>query len=57
VAETFAQYVTTDAVLINKSTVPVGTAKECMDRIKKIMNKRGVNSTVDVVSNPEFLKE
>lgn len=57
VAETFATYLDHDAILINKSTVPVGTAKECMKRIASIVEKRNLNYTYDVVSNPEFLKE
>ena len=40
-------------VLINKSTVPPGTAQKCAELIKGIK----VNSQVEVVSNPEFLKE
>ena len=57
VAETFATYLSHDAILINKSTVPVGTAKECMKRIATILQSRGVHYEYDVVSNPEFLKE
>ncbi len=44
-------------VVVNKSTVPVGTAKKVHEIIQKELNKRGNNLTFDVVSNPEFLKE
>jgi UDPglucose 6-dehydrogenase len=57
VAETFAQHLDHNAILVNKSTVPVGTAKECMHRVQSILDDRGVSYTFDVVSNPEFLKE
>ncbi len=40
-------------VVVNKSTVPVGTA----DRVQGIMDDRGLEEDVDVVSNPEFLRE
>jgi UDPglucose 6-dehydrogenase len=44
-------------VIINKSTVPVGTAKKVKAVIQEQIAKRGVDVTFDVASNPEFLKE
>lgn len=44
-------------IIINKSTVPVGTADMVRNIIKKELEKRGLNIEFDVVSNPEFLKE
>lgn len=48
----------TDYVLIvTKSTVPVGTAAKVKNAITEELDKRGVNISFDVASNPEFLKE
>lgn len=44
-------------VIINKSTVPVGTADRVKTIIRNELDKRGLNIEFDVVSNPEFLKE
>ena len=44
-------------VVVDKSTVPVGTADEVRGLIEKELTRRGVDLHVDVVSNPEFLKE
>ena len=44
-------------IIINKSTVPVGTADRVRELIKHELDKRGVTIEFDVVSNPEFLKE
>jgi UDPglucose 6-dehydrogenase len=44
-------------IVINKSTVPVGTADQVRDLILEEQQLRGVNIEFDVVSNPEFLKE
>ena len=46
-----------DLVVVDKSTVPVGTADEVRALIDKELDARGVSYLVDVVSNPEFLKE
>ena len=44
-------------VIVNKSTVPVGTAKKVKQAVQEELDKRGVKTTFSVVSNPEFLKE
>lgn len=45
------------AVVVNKSTVPVGTAEMVHAAIQEQLDHRGVQVEFDVVSNPEFLKE
>jgi len=45
------------AVVVNKSTVPVGTAERVRSVIQADLLQRGVSTEFDVVSNPEFLKE
>jgi len=57
VAETVATYMTDKKIVIDKSTVPVGTADKVSDKIKQVLSSRGVELDYDVVSNPEFLKE
>ena len=44
-------------VVVDKSTVPVGTAERVRDGIQSELDRRGVTLDFDVVSNPEFLKE
>jgi len=46
-----------ESVIINKSTVPVGTADKVSAIIKKELEMRGEDISFHVVSNPEFLKE
>jgi UDPglucose 6-dehydrogenase len=54
VAETFGKNLNGYKILVNKSTVPVGTA----DEVRKIVEKvSGGKQEFDVVSNPEFLRE
>jgi UDPglucose 6-dehydrogenase len=44
-------------IIVDKSTVPVGTADRVREVILEEQGKRGVSIEFDVVSNPEFLKE
>ncbi|MEH6552154.1 MAG: UDP-glucose/GDP-mannose dehydrogenase family protein [Pseudomonadales bacterium] len=44
-------------VVVDKSTVPVGTAEKVQARIQAAVDKRGEPLEFDVISNPEFLKE
>ena len=58
VAETIAHHMESHQIIIDKSTVPVGTADKVSARVSQILNQRGREDlTFDVVSNPEFLKE
>ncbi|MBU3003599.1 UDP-glucose dehydrogenase family protein [Paraglaciecola arctica] len=57
VAETIATHMTSHKVVINKSTVPVGTADKVKAKIANTLSDSGKSVTYDVVSNPEFLKE
>jgi len=44
-------------VIVTKSTVPVGTADQIRSIIEEELHRRGLDIAVDVISNPEFLKE
>ncbi|MBL7713834.1 MAG: UDP-glucose/GDP-mannose dehydrogenase family protein [Bdellovibrionales bacterium] len=57
VADTIGTQMSGYRVIINKSTVPVGTAEKVEKTIQAALSKRGKNLDFDVVSNPEFLKE
>ena len=57
VARTIGQHLDHAAIIVDKSTVPVGTADRVREIIAEEMEKRGVHVPFDVVSNPEFLKE
>ncbi len=57
VAESIGQHLERPALVVNKSTVPVGTADKVSDTIRRCLQARGLDFVVEVVSNPEFLKE
>ena len=57
VANTIGQHMTRYAVVVNKSTVPVGTADKVHSAITRQLQDRQAELSFDVVSNPEFLKE
>ncbi|MHB1616398.1 MAG: UDP-glucose dehydrogenase family protein [Metallibacterium sp.] len=57
VAASIGRHLDDYAVVVNKSTVPVGTAERVRARIAEALAARGAKVPFDVVSNPEFLKE
>jgi UDPglucose 6-dehydrogenase len=58
VAQTIAQHMERPQIIIDKSTVPVGTADLVTARIREVLAQRGREDLAfDVASNPEFLKE
>ncbi len=57
VANSLGRSLNESAVVITKSTVPVGTGDEVEAIIRAQLTRRGMAIDVDVVSNPEFLKE
>ncbi|BCS89117.1 UDP-glucose dehydrogenase family protein [Pseudodesulfovibrio sediminis] len=57
VASQIGRHMTSHKIIVNKSTVPVGTADRVRSLISEALRKRGEDIPFDVVSNPEFLKE
>lgn len=57
VAATIGHHLQGPAVVVNKSTVPVGTASKVRSTIQLELRRRDLSIEFDVVSNPEFLKE
>ncbi len=57
VARTIGEHMDDYRVIIDKSTVPVGTADKVKAEVQKTLDTRGEALEFDVVSNPEFLKE
>jgi UDPglucose 6-dehydrogenase len=57
VARTIGKHLNRAALVVDKSTVPVGTADFVRGVIQEELDLRGVDHSFDVVSNPEFLKE
>lgn len=56
-ARNIGKYMNDYKVVVNKSTVPVGTADQVKAAVLEELERRGVNTPYSVVSNPEFLKE
>ena len=56
-SEQLAEHMDGYKVVVNKSTVPVGSTRQVQRVIQKKLDERGVDIEFDVVSNPEFLKE
>ena len=57
VASSIGQHMTSTKVIVDKSTVPVGTADQVQATVAQALADRGSDITFHVVSNPEFLKE
>ncbi|MGZ5480078.1 MAG: UDP-glucose dehydrogenase family protein [Candidatus Aminicenantales bacterium] len=57
-AESIAERMTDYKVIVNKSTVPIGTGRRVKELIRGILERRGLAGLAfDIVSNPEFLRE
>lgn len=57
VAKTIGKNICNYVLVVNKSTVPVGTARRIKEIITTELKERGSDTEFDVASNPEFLKE
>ncbi|MCO6442136.1 MAG: UDP-glucose/GDP-mannose dehydrogenase family protein [Nitrococcus mobilis] len=57
VAQSIAEHMADPKVVVNKSTVPVGSADRVRACMSAVLQRRGTDIDFDVVSNPEFLKE
>ncbi|HMW73893.1 MAG TPA: nucleotide sugar dehydrogenase, partial [Cellvibrionaceae bacterium] len=57
VADSIGNFITEPKIIVNKSTVPVGTAHQVQQHILKALAARNISLDIEVVSNPEFLKE
>ena len=57
VARSIGQYMDDYKVVVDKSTVPVGTADKVRSAVRAELDRRNLELEFDVVSNPEFLKE
>ena len=56
-ARNVGRHMTSPKIVVDKSTVPVGTADRVREAMADELGKRGANTKFSVVSNPEFLKE
>ncbi len=57
VAREFGRHITHKAILVVKSTVPVGTTYRVKQTVQEELARRGIEVPFEVASNPEFLKE
>jgi UDPglucose 6-dehydrogenase len=57
VAKEIGQNLKHSVLIVDKSTVPVGTADKVRETVQKELDARNADITFEVVSNPEFLKE
>ena len=57
VARSIGRHMKDYRIIVDKSTVPVGTADRVAGALREVLDERGENIEFDVVSNPEFLKE
>lgn len=58
VADEIADYMDDHKIVVDKSTVPVGTARALQERIRGRLDRRGKRDlNISVASNPEFLRE
>ena len=57
VAEAIAMHMTSEKIIVDKSTVPVGTADHVKERVRQVLSDNNKELDFAVVSNPEFLKE
>ncbi|OGI55660.1 MAG: UDP-glucose 6-dehydrogenase [Candidatus Muproteobacteria bacterium RBG_19FT_COMBO_61_10] len=57
VAREIGRHLKDYAVVVDKSTVPVGTGDKVRSALQSELDKRSIRAEFDVVSNPEFLKE
>ncbi|MBO9665562.1 MAG: UDP-glucose/GDP-mannose dehydrogenase family protein, partial [Bdellovibrio sp.] len=57
VAESIGKFMNADKYVVVKSTVPVGTCEAVKNRIQQMLLERGAAFKVQIISNPEFLRE
>jgi UDPglucose 6-dehydrogenase len=55
--DSIAQQMKDYRVIVNKSTVPIGTGRKVKEIVRARLERRGLSLDFDVVSNPEFLRE